>query len=70
MIIRIHNGRQSNLLQIIGAFDGLRLGLGTPQSGQKHASQNGDNSDHDQQFDQSETFVFHGIRHTMPLESR
>ena len=51
----------ADLLQVGRAGDGLRFFTGLRQRGQQHGSQDGDDRDHDQQFDQGETLfiLFH-----------
>src|SRR5205814_4963408 len=53
-IIAIQLEGDSNLALVAQAFDQLRLFLGATQRGQKHAGENGDDGDDDQQFDQGE----------------
>ena len=54
----------SELLEIVDTLGILTLTFHTSESGQKHCGENGDDGDHDQQFDEGEaellfhTFIF------------
>ena len=46
---------QADLLEVVGAINALGASLGAGQSRQQHSRQNGDDGDHDEQFDQRES---------------
>jgi hypothetical protein len=47
MVVRVHGGNQSDLLEIINALGAAALFLGLTQRGQEHARENGyDCDDH------------------------
>src|SRR5258706_513429 len=54
VIVRVHAHGQVDLMQIAGASGAAALFLGAGQSRQEHASQNGYDRDHHQQFDERE----------------
>jgi len=54
LIARIQQVAQDDLFLIAGAADRLGLGLGPGQRRQKHARQDGDDGDDNEQFDQRE----------------
>jgi hypothetical protein len=55
IVARIHHPAELELLEVAHATDGVRLGFGLAQCGQKHRRQNGDDGDHHQQFDEGKS---------------
>ena len=53
VIVSVHLAGQDNLPHVAGAFDRLRLLLGFGQGRKEQSGQDGDDGNHDQQFDQS-----------------
>src|SRR5947209_12821776 len=53
MIIGPNPPSQTDLLEMVNALNAFRLSLGFGQAGQQQSGQNGNNSDHHQQFDES-----------------
>jgi hypothetical protein len=59
----VHEESQADLLEVTSAVDAAGFLTGFAQGGEKHAGEDGDNRDHDEQFDQGKTFFavqFHG----------
>ena len=52
VVASVHDVAETDLLQVIGARDGMGLLLGLRQRGQQHGGENGDDGDDDQQLDQ------------------
>ena len=52
IVSRVHDPAQGHLTLIVHAKNALSLRLGLAEGGEKHAGQNGDDRDHDQQLDQ------------------
>src|SRR5207245_626619 len=55
VIVQIHYVRQQQLLLIVDALSAAGLLFGSRERGQQHPSQNGDDRNHNQQFDQRES---------------
>ena len=59
LVVGIEDLREADLLEVVDAFDGARLFSRLCQGGQEHGGQNGDDGDHDQEFDEREWAMFH-----------
>ena len=54
MIIVVHKPTQQELTVVIHAEDGLRFGFGFRERGQEEPGKDGNDGDHDEQFDEGE----------------
>ncbi len=55
IVVNVHDPRETKLAEIVQTFDRLGLELRLAQRWQKQAREDGDDGDHDQQFDQGES---------------
>src|SRR5262249_718398 len=55
--VPIHNHGKAHLLEIVVTVDLSGLVFGVGEGGQKQSSKDGDDRDHDEKFDQSESFL-------------
>lgn len=62
VIVRVQLKEQRDLLEVVKTMGPLALGSGLCQRRQKHASQNGDDGDHNEKFNQGKTRCFPEIR--------
>ena len=61
-VVGVKRQRDPHLFQIIGAVDAFRFLFGVTRRWQKHARENCDDGDHDEEFDESESANSGGVR--------